>query len=179
MSKNIPITVKGGKTLPLIELKFFQGNLKELKKPEYEQLKKSIIKFGFTFPVFVWGSKILDGSQRIFVVNKMVRDEGYTINAIPIVEIEARDKKEAAQKIILINSAYGKITGQGLYEFNEEMGAEVEKMQELINLSDVDIKKFTEEYYNDIPEGKGVDVKIPGVDYPCPTCGHKEKAKIA
>jgi len=84
----IKITCNGSKYLPIGKLKNFQGNLKELRADELEKLKRSILKYGFSFPVFVWQSWIMDGHQRIFAVKELLK-EGHTIGDIPVVEIEA------------------------------------------------------------------------------------------
>ena len=108
----IPITCKGSKAVPIDAIKNFQGNLKALGDDEFKKLERSIIKYGFSFPVFVWGNKILDGHQRVYVVSEMIKD-GHAIGDIPIVEIEARDETEAAEKLLLINSHYAKMTSGG------------------------------------------------------------------
>lgn len=94
MSKEIKITCKSQKTMPLDELVDFQGNLKALSPEAENRIRQSILKHGFTFPVFVWGHSILDGHQRIFALRKMI-EEGYTIGPIPVDEIEAKNEKDA------------------------------------------------------------------------------------
>lgn len=158
--KEIKITCQGQKYLPIDQLKTFQGNLKELHEDEYEKLKRSILKYGFSFPVFVWQGYMLDGHQRVFTVNKLL-SEGYTIGDIPVVEIEAKDKTEAAEKLLVLNSHYAKITDEGLYEFVNEMELDFESLAGDLELSDFDMDRFVEGYMKDEKEEKEDD--IPGV----------------
>ena len=117
--KVIKITCKGSGVIPLDQLQNFQGNLKTLDKPALEKLKRSLIKYGFSFPVFVWGNEILDGHQRIFAAKRLVED-GYSIGKIPVVEIEAKNKKEAGEKLLILNSEYGKKTNEGMLSFLDD-----------------------------------------------------------
>ena len=117
--KVIKITCKGSATVPLDTLQNFQGNLKTLDKSALEKLKRSLLKYGFSFPVFVWGKEILDGHQRIFAAKRLVED-GYSIGKIPVVEIEAKNKKEAGEKLLILNSEYGKKTNEGMLSFLDD-----------------------------------------------------------
>lgn len=139
--KQIPITCTGSKTVPLDELQNFQGNLKTLEKPQLDKLKRSIVKYGFSFPVFVWGTQILDGHQRLFATKELVKD-GYMVADIPVVEIEAADKKEAGEKLLALNSSYAKITGEGLYEFLHDMDIDIGALADDLELPDIDMDKF-------------------------------------
>jgi DNA modification methylase len=127
------------KTKPIKDLANFQGNLKSLSKPEYEKLKASILKHGFFVPVFQWEGKILDGHQRLFVVH----NEGWELDGdVPIVDIEAKDEAEAAEKVLLLSSTYGKVEPQGVYEFTEKYGLDLE----MIDLPDFNFDRFNAEY---------------------------------
>ena len=143
--KEIKITCRGQKYLPIDQLKNFQGDLKELREDEYEKLKKSILKYGFSFPVFVWQDFMLDGHQRIFTVNKLLA-EGYIIGDIPVVEIEAKDKTEAAEKLLVLNSHYAKITEDGLYGFINEMDVDFKGLADDLVLPDFDMDDFFKGY---------------------------------
>jgi ParB-like nuclease family protein len=73
----------------------------------FEKLKKSILKHGITFPFFVWQSDgesyILDGTQQDRVLKRMA-DDGYRVPPLPCSLIEAKNRKDAAEKILLISS---------------------------------------------------------------------------
>ena len=115
----IPVTCDPRRTLkrvPLADLHAFQGNLKELRQAQFEQLSASLLEFGFTSPVFIWAGKnlILDGHQRVFVC----RQQGWEVEGgVPVVELVARDAQEAAEKVLVISSTYGHLSRQGLNEF--------------------------------------------------------------
>ena len=101
----IQITCTGSGVKPIEQLRDFQGGLKTLRPEQLGKLKRSILKYGFTFPVFTWQDKILDGHQRLFATKELVK-EGYEIDDIPVVEIEAENKKEAGEKLLALNSQY-------------------------------------------------------------------------
>jgi hypothetical protein len=110
--------------LPLIdyrELKPFQGSLKDLTDKNYKKLLKSFNDEGFFIPAFVWFDGetpyILDAHQRQRVLIKENIEFENTGHKIPYVEIEAKDKEEAAQKLLKITSQYGTITQEGLDAF--------------------------------------------------------------
>lgn len=136
----IEIKCKGSGTIPITELENFQGNLKTLGKPELEKLKDSILKHGFSFPVIVWGRKIIDGHQRVFATKQLLK-AGYTIGPVPVVEIDAQNDKEAAEKLLVLNSNYARITEQGLMDFSAAFDLVLKDMAEL-SLVDIDIEKL-------------------------------------
>jgi ParB-like chromosome segregation protein Spo0J len=121
MTKEIKIKCKVADGMALDELYEFQGELKTISDDELDKLKKSIVKYGFSFPIFVWKSKVLDGHQRLKAVKQLVSD-GYKIkgNTLPVVRIEAKDEKEAAEKLLLINSRYAKIDQEVFQVFTFE-----------------------------------------------------------
>lgn len=139
-SKKIEITCSGSKSLPIDDLKDFQGNLKTLPKAELEKLKRSIVNHGFSFPVFVWKKNILDGHQRIFATKKLLK-EGYAIDDIPVVEIQAKDKKHAAQKLLLLNSRFADFTEDGISAFIKDFEFELPDIED-ISLPDFEIEDF-------------------------------------
>jgi len=144
----IKITCKGSKYLPIGKLKNFQGNLKELRADELEKLKRSILKYGFSFPVFVLQSWIMDGHQRIFAVKELLK-EGHTIGDIPVVEIEAESKKEAAEKLLLLNSQYAKITDDGFYEYLNEFDLDLLEFKDDLELPEINLDRFIDGYLGD------------------------------
>lgn len=139
--EKIKITCNGSKSIPLGALQNFQGNLKELRKPELEKLKRSILKHGFSFPVFIWGSKILDGHQRVFATKSLIKD-GYSIEDIPVVEIHAESAAEAAEKLLVLNSRYAEITDEGLYEFLAENELDIRDFSCDLSLPAFDMESF-------------------------------------
>ena len=126
------------------ELKRFQGDFKTLHKDQYAKLKQSIESKGFFAPIFVWAGHefILDGHQRLSVLER----EGWEVEGgIPIVEIEAEDEKDAAEKLLLLSSTYGKVDAQGTYEFVEQFGIDLVDWG-LSDLPDFDVEAFGAEF---------------------------------
>ncbi len=163
----IKITCEGQKYIDISELEYFQGNLKELSDEAFNKLKNLILKYGFSFPVFVWKdhNEIVDGHQRVFVVKNLL-SEGYTIGKIPVVEIKAKNRTELAEKLLALNSKFGEMTDDGLYEFLNSYDVNLEDIAEDIDIPDIDINEFMENYYED-DEANNVDEKadeIPEVD---------------
>ncbi|MBU0992387.1 MAG: ParB N-terminal domain-containing protein, partial [Proteobacteria bacterium] len=158
----INITCKGSKYMPLDQLKNFQGNLKTLPVSELDKLKGSIMKHGFSFPVFVWNDSILDGHQRTFAVKKLM-DEGYTIGNIPVVEIEAGSRTEAAEKLLILNSHYAHITEDGLSEFLSANELDINEIVSDLNLPDFDMESFLSGTIDEPVETEGLtdDDEVP------------------
>ena len=154
----IPIKCKGNRNLSYKELKTFQGNLKEMSKSNAEKLKKSILKYGWIAPIFVWNKDyILDGHGRLLILGELFKI-GYQIDNLPIVDIEAKTKKEAAEILLAINSKYQNITEEGLYQFVNEMELDLTDIKDF-ELPDIDMERFEMGYF----ENKGLDDEIPEV----------------
>jgi hypothetical protein len=179
-NSTIKINCKAAVNIELKDMTPLQGNLKELSEVNFEKLKRSILKHGITFPFFVWQSNgtswILDGTQRDRVLKKMVED-GYTIPPLPCALIQAKDKKEAAEKILLISSGYGKMTDDSLYEFLNENDIDFGDMEDLLELPDLDLDEFKTGYISEPDYGAAsseeqgrLDQKSPVT---CPECGHQ------
>ena len=142
--------------VPLDQIEEFQGNLKSLGKTEYAKLKQSITEKGFCVPCFAWrnGSdkwKLLDGHQRV----RVIRNEGWKIDGgIPIVEIAAEDERDAKEKLLAIVSRYGRVEGQGLYEFIDGTGIDLEEWT-VPDLPDLDLDSWLDEFIRDpdVPPG--------------------------
>ena len=122
--KTISIKCETKDTLELAELTEMQGGLKSRTDIDFDKIKLSIIKYGFSFPMFVWKSEktnyLLDGHGRFATLCKMQKD-GYIIPPLPVVYIQAKDKKEAKQKLLRLNSQYGKMTKESVLEFAEDI----------------------------------------------------------
>ena len=169
----IPITCKGQKYIPIQNLQDFQGNLKELSIVQFEKLKESILKHGFSFPVFVWNNSILDGHQRIFVVNDLLKN-GYSIGKIPCVEIEAKDKKEAAEKLLFLNSRYAKITEDGLIGFIDEVGID-DSILKNMDFADVDFDEMMQRQFLTSLSDIGFDKELSEIEKDDKNIGKKRK----
>lgn len=156
------------------EFNDLQGKLKELSELNYKKLRESILKYKFSFPVFAWRDSkskiwIMDAHQRIKVI-AILDNEGYIIPKLPTVFIEAKNKREAKELLLLQNSNYGKLSQSGMDIFINEVGFEID-----ISMMDGILE---------IPELKGWDLGIE--DEPnereveeqktpnqCPKCGYE------
>ena len=107
------------------KLKPLQGNLKDLSKTNYSKLKKSFTEKGLFVPMFVWQEEdvfwLLDGHgrERLFSKEKavFVDSKGNETFEIPALIIQAKDLKDAKEKILLISSQFQRITQEGFDEF--------------------------------------------------------------
>lgn len=132
-------------------MKVFQGALKERTDVDYDKIKLSIIKFGFSFPFFLWKDKdgnnyLIDGTGRFETLCKMQKD-GYLIPDLPVVFIQCKDKKEAKQKLLRLNSQYGKMTKESVLEFAEDIDLNFDEIalpDSVIDFSDTEEPQETE-----------------------------------
>jgi len=112
---NKKIVVHNPNNLPTIlysRLEDLQGNFKVTDKDKINKLAQSIINNGVFVPKFVWIDNgihyIIDGHQTVKALCQL-ETEGYEIPKIPYVEVKAKDKTDAAKKLLQINSKYGEI----------------------------------------------------------------------
>lgn len=121
----LQISCQGHTAVPLAELVDLQGDLKDLTEVNYVKLYNSMVKYGFSFPVFYWEDSTgvkwtIDSHQRQRTLRKM-ESEGWTIPPLPADPIFAKDKAEAKQKLLLLNSKYGKMTQEGYDAFTSDL----------------------------------------------------------
>jgi hypothetical protein len=99
-----------------------------------------------------------------------MKEQGYMIPRLPVALVEAKDRKEAAEKILLISSQYGKMSEQSLEEFLAENELEINDLLEEIELPSLDMRYFGNGEFDPTDEndqGK-LDRKNP---ITCPHCG--------
>ena len=171
--KTIKITCEGTDYVDFKILVPFQGHLKTLSEENLEKLKKSIIKYGFTVPGFIWQSGkrkfILDSHQRQLALYSL-EDDGYTIPDIPIVYIQAKNKTEAKEKLLHITSQYGKFEREGLDAFLLSIDAD-EGLFETLRLANEEIYLTTPDFQPGSEEEQGqLDTLDPKMII-CPHCG--------
>jgi hypothetical protein len=153
--KKIKVTCSGAGFLKIHELINFQGNLKKISKNNLDKLKKRIKKDGINSPFFIWEYKkinyILDGHQRLKALLSL-QNEGYNIPSVPVAYIEAKNKKDAKQKLLGINSQFGDFN---LEDFKEWTGNIEENFKETIRILDnqtlFDVKEKNKEIEKNIP----------------------------
>ena len=101
--KTISIRCDTKDYMNIAEMTVLQGNLKARNNIDYDKIKLSIIKYGFSFPMFIYYDKednknyICDGTGRFETLCKMQKD-GYLIPDLPIVFIDCKSKTEAKRK---------------------------------------------------------------------------------
>lgn len=140
-----------------------QGQLKSRTREQLYKLRSSIFKYGFSFPLFIWydGEKYftLDGHGRDFLCKELISEgwffqkkNGEVGTEIPCDFIDAKDRVEAKEKLLALNSRYGDITEEGLQSFIFEEGFEI-NIQEInpifeipnFTLTDFDTNLLTDE----------------------------------
>lgn len=160
--KTVRIACKGSGTARIENLNPFQGELKSLSKKNYQKLRKEIIDLGFSEPIAVWRHNrklnILNGHQRLRVLSEMKRKDGYKIPPIPIVEVEAKNKKEAKLKVLALTSQYGEMSDEGLYEFMNTSSLSMDDLKESFSFPEINLQRFEFSYFDkkseqdDVPE---------------------------
>ena len=143
--KTIQIRCEGSRSIDIDELIEFQGGLKDLEKSNYEKLKKEIEETGFAFPIYVWKQdgkeRVLGGHQRLRTL-KTMRATGYEIPPIPVIDIEAKDEKEAKRRILQDASQYGTVNEDGFLEFLTENQFDLEFAKDSFRLPDINWDSF-------------------------------------
>lgn len=120
----ITVAREGTSLLDYRKIEPFQGELKDLKKDNYDKLLRSIQTQGFFVPVFVWQhddhNYCLDGHGRLRVLNKEQVFFDNTGYEIPVYFIPGDDFKQAKNRLLLITSQFQTITQEGIDMFIAE-----------------------------------------------------------
>jgi len=135
--------VKNSAVKEIYKLEVMQGQLKKLSDDNKKKLKASILKYGFSMPLFLWAGhdRILDGTQRLIVIKELL-EEGHTLetgDSLPIVEIEADNEKQAAELILAISSQFGLITEDNLVDFIKRFELNVEDLEKITTMPNIDM----------------------------------------
>jgi hypothetical protein len=102
----------------------FQGGLKTLSEENFERLRYVLLGTdtepaqGFIVPLYVWTDSkgkhwCIDGHQRLQVLRRLAVQP----YELPYVPIEANSRKQAKERLLLINSQFGQISHTGFVEF--------------------------------------------------------------
>ena len=125
---------------------------------------------------------LLDGHQRVRVL-KLLQAEGYTVPAVPAVQIHATSKADAKRKLLGMASQYGTVEPDGLYEYMAEAGVSMEELRDDFWLPEISLDKFEAEYFS-----LNADIAMPTSEAAaeaaaeaaqCEACGQKLKKKPA
>jgi DNA modification methylase len=105
------ITCKTADALDIDDLTEFQDDIKNRSFNDIQKIMLSIERLGFSFPFYVWRSAgknfVLDGHGRLAALKYMREQKDEAIPALPVVYIDARDEKQAKEKLLQCNSRYG------------------------------------------------------------------------
>ena len=97
----------------------------------YALVEKSILRFGWSFPFYIYDDGetkwTLDGHCRLKVLKELER-EGYTIPLLPCVYVNCKDAKEAKQKLLRLNSNFGKMTKKSVFEFADDIDLDIDEL---------------------------------------------------
>jgi DNA modification methylase len=136
--KIINITCQGASVMPLDDILDLQGDLKKLTKKNAQKLRESVLKYGFTAPVFIWRDQAgrafcVDGHQRCKVLRGLRDIDGYSIPDIPVDFIDAKDLPEAKAKLLHISSQYGEFSMDILEGWVNEIDKELSATVRLVD----------------------------------------------
>lgn len=167
------MTCRAADELPLDELLDFQGGIKTISEVNLWKLKRRIIEHGINAPVFVWQTKakkpkryIIDGHQRCTALRDL-RDEGWEIPDVPVAYIEAKSRKDAADKLLAITSQYGNIDVANMQEWIMDIGIDVSDIRIVDGAIDIAMPSF-----DPVDEHSQGRLDQVGKDVVCPNCGH-------
>lgn len=145
IDKIIDIKCGGEVFVDIEELHFFQNKLKSIKEDKFKALKDSLIKSGLPLSFHIWVDDkdkkwLLDGHHR-WLAFKALREEGYFIAPIPCNIVKAKNRKEAAQVVLISNSRYAVINQESLAEFMIDFELQLSDLG-LLDFPDVDLDDF-------------------------------------
>ena len=167
----ISIKCKAADNLPLEELTGLQGDLKTLSTANRDKLKASILKYGFSAPIFIWknGKKnyLLDGHQRVATLEWM-QSEGYEIPPLPVAYVVASSVKEAKEKLLHISSQYGEFD---ISELNEMLSQIDNELKETVRLCNTEIQMIVPDFEPVGEEDQGNLAELEPKYVICPHCG--------
>lgn len=125
----------------------FQGDLKhEIEPKELMKMRNSLIKHGVFLPKAIWfdpdgKANILDGHQTKKALASLEAD-GWEIPEIPYITINAKDRKDAAEKLLQINSRYAKMNPDTTWL--AEMEFDVGEIDDLIG--SIEVPELSDNY---------------------------------
>jgi hypothetical protein len=80
------------------------------------------------------------GHQRLLAY-KALQNEGWIIPEIPIVYVEAKDKDEAKEKLLVATSSYGEFSASGVERYIQSLKNR-DRIKKTINLSNVNLNRI-------------------------------------
>jgi hypothetical protein len=144
-SKNIETRRQTLKLIPWNELKNYDSNsLKESGTRDISKLKKAILNSKFSFPFYTWNNYIIDGAGRMIALLELEK-EGYKISDLPIIEIQAENKREAKKLVLETSSDHGTVTRESYEDFVNDLDLSELELEE-INFDLFDVNYNLQEY---------------------------------
>ena len=152
-------------------LSYFGKDIKVRNGYDIKRMKQSIEKSGFICPLFIWRNGatdiLLDGKTRVLALLELEKD-GWDIGQIPVVYVEAKNETEAKEKVLQVNSRYGKITEASFDFFVKDANLNKTDFNikfDTIHFENIDPyyekrKETQEEIKNAIREGKPLEQTI-------------------
>lgn len=130
--KEIKISCQTKDYLNFEDLTEFQGNLKTRDKSDIDKIVRSIFKYGFSFPFFIWKNNnvnyVLDGHGRYKALQEL-DNLGYSIPKLPVVYVDCEDEKSAKDLLLRLNSQYGKMTKESVLDFVGDLELDFSEFQ--------------------------------------------------
>jgi hypothetical protein len=98
-----------------------------------QHLKKSLLKYGFSLPFYVWESEgeyyCIDGHHRLDVLNELIAEGHKVPKELNAVEIEAKDRKEAISILVSVfNQKSNPFAEEYLIEFLEVENIDIQEV---------------------------------------------------
>jgi hypothetical protein len=171
--KEIKISCKTKDAAVLEKIIEFQGNLKIRDENDIKRIKKSLVKYGISFPFFVWkkGGIIycLDGHGRRTALMEL-QTEGYAVPPVPVVFIHAEGEDDAKQRMLRLNSRYGMITRNSVLQFAENIKIDYDDLAVPgpANIFFDSAIKDLNDYFNEVPDDEKRKEEVVKI---CPHCG--------
>ncbi len=151
--KEIRIECEGAEVVDINDVTLMQGDLKALNEDNHARLREEIIRGGFSEPLVLWKKKgtkyVIAGHQRATVLRALA-NEGYKIPPIPASTVEAKDEREAREKLLGLASQYGEVDEDGLAAFLKKTKMETEEAATRFRFTEVNVELLGIEP-NDVP----------------------------
>ncbi|WP_448529159.1 DNA modification methylase [Raineya sp.] len=130
---------------------WLQKNLKELSDEKFEKLKESLKKYFFVMPFMVWQDQegiiwILDGHHRQKVLNEMINSGINIPEYLDAVFIDCKNKKEAAELVLVYTSQYAKMTQQGLNDFLQNFNLDLLELKIAVDIPEFSFDRFEQKF---------------------------------
>lgn len=163
---------------PWSKFKFIQPqDFKEMSVDGYARLKKSIIKRGFSESFKAWEHNgevfCLDGFGRVKVLEDLAK-WGYDVPESFTTEfVDCRDRKEAAEFVLMYSAIYRRLYEDSLYQFIIEEDLSWPDIEASMEFPAIDMDEFGAGYFEDDMNGGGGDDESASSkkEKKCPNCG--------